>query len=126
MKNDWLIAKIVVVIIIVSRGYYHLIPFINNDSFPFFHLELSTFWYLPSIILAALVLLSAAILILTKQANAEKLLGIFILIDSVYFMLYSLVTFIPQFSTSWYLLVLCLLVGVLELATGKKTLYKNF
>lgn len=125
MKNDWLIAKIIVAIIIISRGYYHLIPFVNQDSFPFFHLELSTFWYLPSIILAATVLLSAVVLILTKHASAKKILGIFILIDSVYFMLYSLIAFIPQFSTSWYLLLFCLLLGVFELVTARKILSEN-
>lgn len=122
MKNDWLIAKIIVVIIIISRGYYHLIPFINQDLFPFFDLELSTFWYLPSIILAAIVLLSAVVLILTRRANAKKILGIFILTDSVYFILYSLIAFIPQFSTSWYLLLFCLLLGVFELVTGRRIL----
>ncbi|PYE47218.1 hypothetical protein DFQ00_11567 [Paenibacillus barcinonensis] len=122
MKSNWIVAKTLVIILILSRGYYHFVPFIHGNPFPFYHMELSSILYLPSVVIAVIVLLSAIIFLLTKQATAKKVLGVSILIDSIYFMLYSLITFIPEFTISWHILILCLVISVLEWFTGKKTL----
>ncbi|KQY90160.1 hypothetical protein ASD24_24970 [Paenibacillus sp. Root52] len=125
MKNDWLFAKIIVMILVVSRGYNDLMHFIKEDYFAFFNQQLSTLWYLPSVILAAATVLTGALFMMGKRAQVGVAFGICLMADSLFVVIQSLLAFIPDFSKSWYFLVIFLLIGLLEFATGTKIISEN-
>ena len=125
MKNDWLFAKIIVMILVVSRGYNDLMHFIKVDYFAFYNQQLSTLWYLPSMIIASAALLTGALFMLGKRAQVGIAFGICLMADSLFVVIQSLLAFIPDFSKSWYFLVIFLLIGLLEFATGKKIISEN-
>ncbi|MCM3174223.1 MULTISPECIES: hypothetical protein [unclassified Paenibacillus] len=125
MKNDWLFAKIIVMILVVSRGYNDLMHFIKDDYFAFYNQQLSTLWYLPSVILAVAAVLTGFLSFLRKRAQAGVAFGICLMADSLFVVIQSLLAFIPDFSKSWYFLIVFLLIGLLEFATGKKIISEN-
>ncbi|MEY8743894.1 hypothetical protein AB9M62_31520 [Bacillales bacterium AN1005] len=125
MRNDWLFAKIIVMILVVSRGYNDLMHLIKDDYFPFFNQQLSTLWYLPSVILAAAAVLTGALFILGKRAQVGLAFGICLIADSLFVVMQSLLAFIPDLSKTWYFLIVFLLIGLLEFATGKKIISEN-
>ncbi|MGR6542086.1 hypothetical protein [Paenibacillus tundrae] len=125
MKNDWLFAKIIVMILVVSRGYNDLMHFISVDYFAFYNQQLSTLWYLPSVILAAAAVLTGVLFFLKKRAQVGIAFGICLMTDSLFVVIQSLLAFIPEFSKSWYFLVIFLLIGLLEFATGRKIISEN-
>lgn len=119
MKNDWRFIQILLIIIILCRGFYNLISFINREKFDVFHLSLSYFWYLPTIIIALVVLLSSCIFFLLKRQYAGKMLAVSLLVDGLFIIVYSLMVYIPVFMNSWYFLVLGIVIGLLEVRAGK-------
>ncbi|WP_145410447.1 hypothetical protein [Paenibacillus xylanexedens] len=125
MKNDWLFAKIIVMILVVSRGYNDLMHFIKKDYFAFFNQQLSTLWYLPSVILASAAVLTGILSMLRKRAQVGVAFGICLIADGFFVVIQSLLAFIPDFSKSWYFLVIFLLIGLLEFATGRKIISEN-
>ncbi|MCG7377801.1 hypothetical protein MH215_12420 [Paenibacillus sp. ACRSA] len=125
MKNDWLYAKIIVMILVVSRGYNDLMHLIKDDYFFFYNQQLSTLWYLPSVILAVAAVLTGILSMLRKRAQVGVAFGICLMADSLFVVIQSLLAFIPDFSKSWYFLIVFLLIGLLEFATGKRIISEN-
>ncbi|MDR6725643.1 hypothetical protein J2W91_004145 [Paenibacillus amylolyticus] len=125
MKNDWLFAKIIVMILVISRGYNDLMHFIKEDYFDFFNQQLSTLWYLPSVILAVAAVLTGILSMLRKRAQVGVAFGICLMADSLFVVIQSLLVFIPDFSKSWYFLIVFLLIGLLEFATGKRIISED-
>ncbi|WP_338541808.1 hypothetical protein [Paenibacillus tundrae] len=125
MKNDWLFAKIIVMILVVSRGYNDLMHFITDDYFILYNQQLSTLWHLPSVILAAATVLTGALFMMGKRAQVGVAFGICLMADSLFVVIQSLLAFIPDFSKLWYFLIVFLLIGLLEFATGGKIISEN-
>ncbi|MDQ0171835.1 hypothetical protein [Paenibacillus tundrae] len=98
---------------------------IKDDYFSFYNQQLSTLWYLPSVILAAAAVLTGALFILGKCAQVGLAFGICLIADSLFVVIQSLLAFIPDLSKTWYFLIVFLLIGLLEFATGKKIISEN-
>ncbi|MNW54450.1 hypothetical protein D3C74_320510 [compost metagenome] len=127
MKNDFRLIQIISIVIILSRGLYNLNSFINREGFSIYNLSLSKLWYLPTIVISILVLVSSLIFFLSKRKYAKEFLAISIVVDGAYIILYSLIISIPVLVNSWYYLILGIVIGLMEIFAGRSLLHqRNF
>lgn len=122
MKNDWRLIRILLIIIILCRGFYNLNSFINQEKFNIFNISLNYFWYSPFILIAFVVLISSCIFFLLKGQYAGKILSVSMVIDGLFLIIYSFIVYVPVFMNSWYFLILGIVIGLLELRAGKTLL----
>lgn len=125
MKNDWRIIQIIVIINILGRGYYNIDRFLNYEKYKIFNLSLSHFWYLTPVIFALLVFISSLIYYFLKKDYAKKLLAVSIFTDGLYLIVSALIILLPNLINSWYILILSIFIGLVQIYVGRKLFVEN-
>ncbi|WP_106766455.1 hypothetical protein [Paenibacillus faecalis] len=124
MNKDWRIIQAIVIFLILLDGYNNFSYYSSGDKFEILNLSLSSFWYLPPVILAVFVGILVISYSFLRKDIIKKILAFTIMIHSIYLITFSSLAYLPLFNNYWYLFFLTLFVSVIEFMVGKRMLSK--